>query len=157
MKIKGEMYNNNSINYGNQRIKQNFDPDEWGHNAWEFIHLIALSYPTNPSVTDKEQYKHFFLLLGRVLPCSTCSKNYMKHWQKYKIDNYLDGPNELYNWTMLIRKSIKQQINEQNRENFVNFSSVFFSSFSTKSIIILLIFIAVIVVFFVFLFYKYMR
>ena len=59
--------------------KINFDPEIWGHDAWRFIHLIALSYPSTPQNELKNQYLTWFKLLGNILPCAECGKNYKKH------------------------------------------------------------------------------
>lgn len=90
--------------------KFNFDPKIWGKPAWDFIHMIALSYPTNPTRRDRQTYREFFRLMGQVLPCTVCIDNYAQHWEKYSIDNFLDGPDELFYWTVIVRNAVKHQI-----------------------------------------------
>lgn len=108
------------------RIRANFNPQEWGGKAWNFIHVIAQSYPTNPTLTDKQLYKDYFRLLGRILPCESCCVNYQKHWNKYPIDDYLVGPEELFEWTVLLRQAISDQIAaKQQSEGFNNIGRKF--------------------------------
>lgn len=100
------------------RKRQNFNPKRWGSNAWKFLHLVALGYPTNPSPDDKKTYKEFFWSCGAVLPCEMCCKNYRKHWKKFNIDNYLMSPDSLFEWTVLIRNAVKQMIHQDDRQYY---------------------------------------
>ena len=33
-----------------------FSPLIWGRQAWHFIHMVALTYPNNPTEADKKNY-----------------------------------------------------------------------------------------------------
>ena len=92
-----------------------FEPKVWGPHAWNFIHFVALSYPKNPMPKDKATYKQFYFLLGNVLPCTSCVKNYRRHWHNYPIDQYLSSPDALFEWTVIIRNAVKQQIHNNDQ------------------------------------------
>lgn len=89
--------------------KLNFSPSVWGEKAWDFIHIVAISYPNLPTFTDKNNYKNFFYSLGPVLPCERCTQNYENHLSTYPIDEYLSTPEDLFYWTVLIRNLVKRQ------------------------------------------------
>lgn len=59
----------------------NYSPDEWGPTFWRAIHIIADTYPENPSELDRSNYKAWFYALKDVLPCMKCRGHY---------SNYLD-------------------------------------------------------------------
>lgn len=86
--------------------KYNFNPKIWGPHAWKFLHVVALSYPTRPTSEDKRAYKSFFLGLGKVLPCHKCQENFAEHIKKFDINNYLSGPESLFEWIMAINNEV---------------------------------------------------
>lgn len=89
--------------------KLNFSPSIWGEKTWDFIHIVAISYPNLPTFTDKKNYRNFFYSLGPVLPCERCTSNYENHLNEYPIDEYLKTPEELFHWTVLMRNLVKRQ------------------------------------------------
>jgi len=60
-------------------------PEIWGRYAWNFIHLVTLDYPMNPSADDKQYYKEFFTTLMHVLPCEKCRLNLYKNLKKLPL------------------------------------------------------------------------
>lgn len=53
-----------------------FSPETWGPSMWLMVHLIAATYPANPTQEDKERYAAFFHSLRDVLPCEGCRRGY---------------------------------------------------------------------------------
>ena len=43
------------------------------------IHEVAIGYPEIPSETDKEEYKQFYDLIMKVLPCPICREEHKKY------------------------------------------------------------------------------
>jgi hypothetical protein len=81
-------------------------PEVWGREAWHFIHLVALTYPPQPSEQQKKEYLLFFESLGNTLPCEICAAHYRE-----KIKNTppkLENHNELFNWTVDIHNSVNK-------------------------------------------------
>ena len=35
-------------------------PEIWGKIAWNFLHLVTLDYPLNPTNLDKQHYYEYF-------------------------------------------------------------------------------------------------
>uniref|UniRef100_A0A6C0CC12 thiol oxidase n=1 Tax=viral metagenome TaxID=1070528 RepID=A0A6C0CC12_9ZZZZ len=60
-------------------------PDIWGRCAWNFIHLVTLDYPMNPTDEDKQYYRNFFTSLLHVLPCEKCRHNLYKNLKKLPL------------------------------------------------------------------------
>lgn len=71
---------------------------QWGQEGWHFIHTIALTYPTEPTETDKKNYLDFFKSLENVLPCNFCADHFKENM--VKIPPRLDNTTELFNWSV---------------------------------------------------------
>jgi len=50
----------------------------WGGPAWTFTHAITYGYPIEPNEEQKQDYKTFFISMGKVLPCRYCRESYQK-------------------------------------------------------------------------------
>ena len=48
----------------------------WGPPMWTSLHTISFSYPLNPTIQDKKNYKQYFTLIGDMLPCIICKQSY---------------------------------------------------------------------------------
>ena len=48
----------------------------WGPLQWQLLHMIASTYPENPTDIDKQNYYNYFLALGNVLPCQFCKHHF---------------------------------------------------------------------------------
>lgn len=53
-----------------------FSPDLWGPSMWFMFHLIAATFPTDPTSADKANYMAFYKSLQHVLPCAGCKQGY---------------------------------------------------------------------------------
>lgn len=54
-----------------------FAPEAWGPSMWFLVHLIAATYPTNPTSHDRTKYANFYSSLQDVLPCEGCRRGYV--------------------------------------------------------------------------------
>jgi hypothetical protein len=91
----------------------------WGREAWHFIHLVALTYPVNPTKDDVREYHQFFESLGTVLPCEICANHYK---QKIKdIPIKLGSQEELFKWTVDIHNSV----NKDNKKKIYTYEQAF--------------------------------
>ena len=74
-------------------------PEIWGTYAWNFIHLVTLDYPKDPTDTDKQNYYNFFNSIQYVLPCAKCRRNMTSHLKKYPLTNdVLSNRDALIKW-----------------------------------------------------------
>jgi len=91
----------------------NFSPFVWGPSFWKVIHYVALSYPENPTNTDKENYKLFFSSLKNVLPCDSCKNNMSKHIKLLPLEPYLDNNRKLFRWTVQLHNMVNKETNKK--------------------------------------------
>lgn len=82
-------------------------PNLWGSQAWHFIHMVAFSYPENPTEQDKEKYLHFFSSLGNVLPCPICGQSFLEKMKKYPPN--FENNEKLFEWTVDIHNTINAE------------------------------------------------
>jgi hypothetical protein len=88
------------------------DASLWGPHLWKVIHLFALNYPEQPSVSDRSCIKQFFYQLQYLIPCTTCAANYAKHLKELPIDGYLTEKNKLFEWTVKLHNIVNNELNK---------------------------------------------
>jgi hypothetical protein len=121
----------------------NIPPELWGKHGWKFVHYITFSYPNNPTKEQKEYYKNFFLLVGKVLPCEKCRINYNKHLIKFPLtDNVLSCKNTLVKWLV----DIHNEVNKMRGKKIIKHKDVYNLYFNKKKQNKLLIIVLVILV-----------
>jgi hypothetical protein len=85
-------------------------PEIWGPYAWNFLHIITITYPINPSEDDKHNYKTFFESLKNVLPCERCRKNFNTHLKKFPLSrDVLSSRKYLVKWLIDIHNVVNHQ------------------------------------------------
>lgn len=92
--------------------KINFAPYLWGKHGWIFFSHVALSYPKNPTLEEKNAYKSFFMSIGSILPCEKCSINYEKHIKEIPIDKYLENKDTLFSWVIKMENKVNEVLNK---------------------------------------------
>ena len=58
-------------------------PGEWGPYMWRSLHIMALTYPTDPSKDRQETMLNFLLNMAPNLPCDGCAT----HCQMYMLSH----------------------------------------------------------------------
>jgi hypothetical protein len=88
--------------------------DVWGKHLWYSIHLIALSYPADPTNEEKRHYQSFFENLHQVLPCYKCSINYLTHLNKIPITaSVLENAESLFRWTIDMHNLVNLELSKK--------------------------------------------
>jgi len=82
--------------------------ETWGPHLWHSIHFIALGFPNNASSIDKRNYKNFYINLVNIIPCEECSKHFANNLNNFKIDNYLESKNKLFEWTVIMHNEVNK-------------------------------------------------
>ena len=94
------------------------EPNIWGPGAWLFLHSITLNYPDKPTLEQKKIYNDFFHLLGNVLPCSKCQRNYKSHINNSPISFNLKNKESLSKWLV----NIHNQVNKINNKPIISYN-----------------------------------
>ena len=90
-----------------------FSPELWGPSMWFMVHLIAATYPDNPSAADKASYAAFFKSLQNVLPCPGCAKGYQTiiSTEPTKLNARVFGSREaLFKWTVDVHNRVNAKL-----------------------------------------------
>lgn len=90
-----------------------FSPIVWGPFFWHTIHLVAISYPKNPTYTDKKCAKEFYESLAHLLPCAVCREHYTSHLAENPLTPFLDSRTDLLKWTILVHNKVNQQLGKR--------------------------------------------
>ena len=85
-------------------------PTVWGPFFWHTMHIIALSYPANPSYAHKRAAKEFFESLSHLIPCPKCREHYQTHLQKYPISPHLDRRDDIFRWTVNVHNEVNKSL-----------------------------------------------
>lgn len=59
--------------------------NEWGPNAWKFLHAVTFAYPETPSIRMQQKAKTFFESLGDMLPCKKCGFHWKQQLQQHPV------------------------------------------------------------------------
>lgn len=96
-------------------MKFSCDPRKWGPSAWTFLHSIALCYPRQPSETDRQHYKMFFLSLGYVLPCLKCQEHYLDYLSKQSstFDSVFESRDSLIRWVIQLHNHVNKHLSKR--------------------------------------------
>ena len=78
--------------------------ENWGPNAWRYLHSTSLSYPKNPTANEKARMKAYLFEFAHFLPCKLCSNDFIKFLETRLAEINVDLQKEL-----------------KSRENFVMF------------------------------------
>lgn len=79
-------------------------PEDWGPSLWQSMEHIALHYPVDPSIEEKEWYLNFFNSLVWTIPCDECAEHYLENIKKNppKMNNRF----ELVSWLIQIHNEV---------------------------------------------------
>ncbi len=91
------------------------NPNVWGPHTWTFLHFITLSYPKNPTETDKYNMKTFFKSLEHVLPCDICRLHYKENIEEvHPLNNEeLSSRENLVKWLIDVHNSVNKRNGKQ--------------------------------------------
>ena len=104
---------------------------QWGREGWHFIHTIALTYPSEPTETDKQNYLQFLKSLENVLPCNFCAEHFKENM--IKIPPRLDNTMEFFNWSV----DMHNEVNIMNNKPTLTYEEAYnelINTFSKKLI-----------------------
>lgn len=93
-------------------------PKIWGPHLWEAIHSISFSYPVNPTIDEKNNFKNFFQSLSFVLPCAYCRNSYAEFIKPNNIehsnlelnDNCMENRDTLTLWLWKIHNAVNKKL-----------------------------------------------
>ena len=86
-------------------------PEIWGKYGWDFIHLVTVDYPLNPTDNDKQHYYQFFQNLQYILPCEKCRKQLSQHLINHPLTtSALASRDTLVKWTIDLHNIVNRSI-----------------------------------------------
>ena len=111
--------------------KNSINPELWGPYFWNVIHLTSFGYPTNPNDEDKQTYRNFYLNLGNILPCGSCSNSCIEFMEESKnhtngcnlnIDHALESRESLIKWGFDFHNVVNEKLGKVYPKTFEDFN-----------------------------------
>lgn len=83
------------------------NPEIWGPPTWYVIHILSYTYNED----YKDQYKRFFDVFKKIIPCPHCKKDYNEYIETTPID--LSGKEKFIKWTSDLHNYVNNKKNKQ--------------------------------------------
>jgi len=87
----------------------NISARAWGPSLWNFLHLLALSYPDRPKPADKEKFRRFLRALQEVLPCTKCKTHYGAALNTSLTNSVLANKESFFAWTVKFHSDVSNR------------------------------------------------
>ena len=117
--------------------KNSINPDIWGPYFWNVIHLTSFGYPSKPNTLDKQTYRNFYLNLGKILPCDSCSNSCIEFMEKSEnhengcdlnIDHALESRESLIKWGFDFHNVVNEKLGKKYPKTFESFNENYISN-----------------------------
>ena len=88
----------------------------WGPPGWLFLHSISFGYPylidknNKEDLRKRDEYKNFFLYIGKVFPCRYCRESYEEFIKEIPIDHFLSSREDLCYWLYIIHNKVNNKL-----------------------------------------------
>lgn len=115
IKTNGKLNNKNMVDI-DPNIHNGMMTKVWGPAGWLFLHCVSFGYPHNIDINKKEDlekvknYKKFFKLIGKILPCKYCRDSYLEFIKENPIDPHLTSRKELTKWFYDIHNKVNRKL-----------------------------------------------
>lgn len=98
----------------------NLSIEVWGPCAWKFLHAITFTYPLQPTDSEREKYKQFFMSIGHVLPCRQCGSHFLNEVHHMDVEKVFVNKESLSSWLV----DVHNDVNERNGKRLVPYHVV---------------------------------
>lgn len=99
-------------------MRHNLNPEIWGPHAWFFIESSVLSYPDNPTPSDKKKMSTFLKSLQYAIPCEGCRNHYKNNLKSYPLnENVLKNKDELFKWVVNLHNNANRRNTSSKNED----------------------------------------
>jgi hypothetical protein len=86
----------------------------WSKPYWDFLYIIAYTYPDNPNEQVKKDTKNMLYSLRSLIPCSVCRNHYRKNLINYPPTNKtVCNSNNLFNWISNIHNQVNKSLGKK--------------------------------------------
>jgi len=86
------------------------DPAIWGPPFWQFMHMVAMTYPLNPTAVTKRRIYDFVQTLPLFVPVESMGKELEEMLNEYPVTAYLDKRDDLVRWMHFIHNKINAKL-----------------------------------------------
>lgn len=72
------------------------NPYQFGNISWNFLHIHSLSFPSNPSIEEKQSARNLIVNFINLIPCMKCRSNAMELLSSNPPN--VDNKQEYFSW-----------------------------------------------------------
>ena len=91
----------------------------WGPSLWHYMHTMSFNYPTNPTKSDKKNYKNFILNLQYTLPCKHCRDNLKKNFKHIPLtDKHLENRDKFSRYVFNLHETVNKMLGKKSGLTF---------------------------------------
>lgn len=83
------------------------NPIIWGPSTWYVIHILGYTYNED----NIDQYKRFFDIFKKLIPCQHCKKDYNNYIELIPID--LSNKKNFIKWTSNLHNYVNRKLNKK--------------------------------------------
>lgn len=83
---------------------------ELGKGTWTLLHIMASTYPVNPSPEVKQDHRIFFQLLPRIYPCPDCRGHMRQMFHEFPPK--LDSRHDFMHWLCEAHNMVNRRLNK---------------------------------------------
>jgi len=90
----------------------NMRTKSWGPPTWFAVTCFLMGYPkSNPTKTQKNTYKRFLILFGKVLPCNLCRDSYARFLKELPpTERVMSTRRNLVMWFFKIHNKVNKKL-----------------------------------------------
>lgn len=86
----------------------------WGPMGWITLHAIAISYPENPTLSEKQNMKVILELFTDTLTCRYCKDHFSRILNAYnsQYPNFLNSKHEFFIFTLRAHNEVNRSLDK---------------------------------------------
>lgn len=92
---------------GNENAR-GLNPELWGPPVWRAFHYTAAGFPSQPSQSDRENYRQYFSKFPFVLPCEECKHHAVALLAR--MPPVVDSRDRMFEWTVNFHNAVNARI-----------------------------------------------
>ena len=112
----------------------------WGPHGWKYLHSVAHGYPEFPAEYDslhknpigntESNYKMFFTLVGKTLPCRLCRESYVEFVSENPVRT--ESRQELTRWLWEIHNKVNDKLGRTYQSSDFDSTTKYYESYRAK-------------------------
>ncbi len=98
-----------------------FPPESWGPSLWLLMHVVAATYPVDPTPEARRQFAAFYASLQHVIPCGGCRRGYaaLINGSHRLTPDVLADRMSLFRWTVDVHNAVNAKVGKPVNSDYI--------------------------------------